>query len=104
MLIDLDHLPIPTLPDRKTYISTKPLATDLLAQMEMPLGFLLYDPRKVRRESFRHNDEAGSSLATNENSLVFLDREFWVCTWAFNNSDRGSRVRRHFSCRAIGLT
>ena len=96
MLFDLAHLPILGSSETEREISARPLATDLLAQIEMPLGFLSSDVRQDRRRSLLQNGEAGSSLATSENTLVFLDREFWVCTWFFSDSGIGSRVRRHF--------
>ncbi|MCJ1386504.1 hypothetical protein MMC17_009630, partial [Xylographa soralifera] len=96
MLIALAHLPMPDSSETETEISAVPLPADLLARIEMPFGFLSNDIRRDRRQSSLKNGEAGSSLTTSENTLVFLDREFWVCTWSFSDSGIESRVRRHF--------
>ncbi|MCJ1438602.1 hypothetical protein MMC27_007992 [Xylographa pallens] len=96
MLIVLAHLAIPNSSEIETKLSARPLPTDLLARIEIPLGFLSGNAPQDRRKSSIQKGEAGSSLPTSENTLVFLDREFWVCTWSFSHSGMVSRVRRHF--------
>ena len=96
MLIALARLHIPGLSETESKICPTPLPPDLLTRIDMPLGFLSNDTRKDHRKSSIQSGEAGSSLATSEDTLVFLDREFWVCTWSFSNSGIESRVRRHF--------
>ncbi|MCJ1392169.1 hypothetical protein MMC18_005036 [Xylographa bjoerkii] len=95
MIIDLALLPIPDSSKTETKISPRPLPANLLAQIEMPLGFLANEARQDRRKLSLQSGGAGS-LPTSGNTLVFLDREFWVCTWTFTDSGIGSRVRRYF--------
>ncbi|MCJ1398925.1 hypothetical protein MMC11_002126 [Xylographa trunciseda] len=96
MLIILAHLPIPGSLETETTVYPRLLPAELLARIEMPLGFLSNNARQDRRRSSLRSGEASSSLPTSENTLVFLDRQFWVCTWLFSDSGIGSRVRRHF--------
>ncbi|MCJ1285606.1 hypothetical protein MMC26_004947 [Xylographa opegraphella] len=96
MLIALTRLPIPGLPETESKVTPRLLPPDILARIEMPLGFISNDVRPDRRSSSVQKSDADSLPVTSENTLVFLDREYWICTWSFSNIGIGSRVRRHF--------
>ncbi len=77
----------------------KPLPSDLLSWIEMPLGFVATDPiQAARRKSSLRNTSGGVSPGlspTGESILAFLSRDFWVCTYTIGEG-RAGRVKRHF--------
>ena len=59
------------------------LPPSVVARMELPLGFIA-----------SHLGRSGAFA--NRNVLAFLDKEFWVCTWALDNRQSDNRIKRHF--------
>lgn len=78
-------IPSPELDDPNSVIQPQLLPPLVEAQIDVVLGFASWD---YRRPSY-----ALSSAF--EDLLVFLDREFWVCTWALSDKNASS-AKRHF--------
>ncbi|KFY14348.1 hypothetical protein V492_02683 [Pseudogymnoascus sp. VKM F-4246] len=78
-------------------ITASPLPEEILARIEMPLGFLDSDSIKTfwAFSSRSTRDPANSPSAA---VLAFLDKEFWVCTGLLNGvgARMQSGVKRHF--------
>lgn len=71
-----------TRPDLGASLKAEPLPTAILQIIEIPLGFIV-------------SDVASRGKSVDRWSLAFLDRDFWVCTWALSD-ERGDRWKRHF--------
>lgn len=73
------------LDDTSSKLKPQPLPPSVNSQVDIALGFAA--PER-RRPSY-------AQPTASEDLLVFLDREFWVCTWAIGEND-ATMAKRHF--------
>lgn len=68
-------------------ICAKALPKAILSLMELPVGFVINntDSRPALRDQ-----------ETQPNSLVFIDRDFWIRTWDLNHDVEGAASQKHF--------
>ena len=77
-------------PDAIAAISPRPIPQTVSSRIEKILGVL-------KEESLRETRSFLSHSASQSNLLAFLDKEYWVCTWAFgDDAVSDGKVKRHF--------
>lgn len=89
MLIDLDFLH-----DGRNNkpVSPRPLSPEIQKSMEIPLGFVASEPASFLG---KHGPSKLGIYNPSGNVLVFLDKDYWICTSGVGPRGEG-RIRRHF--------
>ncbi|KAF3010451.1 hypothetical protein E8E14_002400 [Neopestalotiopsis sp. 37M] len=78
----------PILNLQKSFV-IRPLPRQTLDRIQIPLGFI-HDSLSMASTRQTHAPQTARQF-----SLVFIDHNFWICTWSLSDVD-GTNVRRHF--------
>ena len=77
-------------------ITPLPLPREILARVEMPLGFITSGTPEILWLPPSQGGTRGFEASERGYVLAFMDRDFWICTWSSIETTAGSTIKRHF--------